>query len=213
MATENRLPRKTPTHVALLYSVVLGPARRVVMAELKDMATDLGLGAPQTLVASGNLLFVAPEGSTDRMLEARLEPAFHARFGRPIDMIVKDAAAFAAMAGANPFLTEAEAAPTSVHVRVMRDPMPEARLEALRPWLSPTERIALAGGHLWMHLPDGAGISKLPGRLTPQRMGVGTARNWNTVRRLVALMSAGGDEVSHLGPAPGNRGSAGSGEG
>jgi uncharacterized protein (DUF1697 family) len=192
MTIADRPCRRTPGHVALLHSVVLGPARRVVMSELKALAADLGLGAPQTLVASGNLLFVAPDGLSDRMLEARLEPAFHARFGRPVDIIVKGAEAFAAMARANPVLTEAEAAPASVHVRVMRDPISDAALEALRPWLSPTERIARAGGHLWMHLPDGAGISRLPGRLTPQRIGTGTVRNWNTVRRLATLLQAGG---------------------
>lgn len=122
MTLPDRPSRRTPSHVALLYSVVLGPARRVIMSELKALAADLGLGAPQTLVASGNLLFVAPEGLSDGALEARLEPAFRARFGRPVDIIVKGAEAFAAMVRANPFPTEAEAAPASVHVRVMRDP-------------------------------------------------------------------------------------------
>lgn len=182
----------SPTHVALLYSVVLGPGRRVLMDDLKDIARGLGLGAPETLVATGNLMFAAP-GADIATLEGRIEDAIAARLGRRIDVIVKDARAFRAMAAANPFPVEADERPASVHVRVMREPMPEARLEArleaLRPWLSPTERIALAGGHLWMHLPDGAGISKLPGRLTPGRMGVGTTRNWNTTRRLAALLA------------------------
>lgn len=177
-----------PTHVALLYSVVLGPGRRVLMDDLKDIALGLGLGAPQTLVATGNLMFAA-QGADIATLEGRIEDAIAARLGRRIDVIVKDAEAFRAVAAGNPFRGEAEERPASVHVRVMRAPMPEPALEALRPWLSPTERIALAGGHLWMHLPDGAGISKLPGRLTPQRMGVGTTRNWNTTKRLAALLA------------------------
>ncbi|WP_439575961.1 DUF1697 domain-containing protein [Phreatobacter sp.] len=181
-----------PSHVALLYSVVLGHGRRVLMDDLKDIARGLGLGAPQTLVASGNLLFEAPAQTPVAMLERQLEEAVATRLGRRIDIIVKAAATFRDVAAANPFRAEAEAAPASVHVRVMREPMTAAMVEALRPWLSPSERIVLADGHLWMHLPEGAGISKVPGRLTPRHMGVGTARNWNTVRRLEAMLTPEG---------------------
>ncbi|TIX36354.1 MAG: DUF1697 domain-containing protein, partial [Mesorhizobium sp.] len=42
------------TYVALLYSIVLGEGRRVVMSDLKAMAESLGLNNPRTLVATGN---------------------------------------------------------------------------------------------------------------------------------------------------------------
>ena len=47
------------TYVALLYSIILGEGRRVVMADLKAMAEGLGLKNPRTLVATGNLVFEA----------------------------------------------------------------------------------------------------------------------------------------------------------
>ena len=49
------------TYVALLYSVILGEGRRVVMADLKAMAESLGLKNPRTLVATGNLVFETQE--------------------------------------------------------------------------------------------------------------------------------------------------------
>lgn len=178
------------THVALLYSVVLTPERRVVMVDLKAMAEDLGFVAPRTLGASGNLIFEAPGRMPVGTIEQKLEPAFAARFGRSVDIIVRSAAEFRALAEANPFRDEAETEPTSVHVRVMREPIGEEALGPLLPWRAPSERLAVAGGHLWLHLPDGAGTSKLAGRLTPRHMGgVGTTRNWNTVRRLAALVA------------------------
>ena len=60
------------TYVALLYSIGLGEGRRLVMADLRAMASKLGLEAPRTLIATGNLLFEA-NGVTVRQLEARLE--------------------------------------------------------------------------------------------------------------------------------------------
>ena len=48
-------------HVALLYSIVLAPGRRVVMGELRALAMELGFADPRTVLASGNLAFDADE--------------------------------------------------------------------------------------------------------------------------------------------------------
>jgi putative membrane protein insertion efficiency factor len=45
------------TYVALLHSIVLAPGRRVVMSDLRDMASSLGYQNPRTLVSTGNIVF------------------------------------------------------------------------------------------------------------------------------------------------------------
>lgn len=176
------------SHVALLYSIVLTPERRVVMADLRAMAGELGFADPRTLVASGNLVFAAPPRTTVRAIETRLEAAFAPRFGRHIDIIVTTAKEWRALVAANPFRAEAEAAPTSVHVRVMRDRLSPAAADGLAPYLTQGERVAVVDGHLWMHFRGPSHESKLAGQLTPKRLGIGTARNWNTVRRLGEML-------------------------
>ena len=176
--------------VALLYSTTLAPGRRVVMAELRALAEELGLARPRTLLATGNLIFEAAARDA-RALEARLEPAFAARFGRAIDVIVRDGAAWPALMAGNPFATAAEAEPARVAVRVMRAPLPAGAEARLASYLAPGERVAVAAGDLWVHLPAGFAPSRLPGAITPKRMGVGTFRNWNTVRRIGAALAVG----------------------
>ncbi|MBL8570032.1 MAG: DUF1697 domain-containing protein [Phreatobacter sp.] len=175
-------------HVALLYSIVLTPERRVVMADLRAMAKELGFADPRTLVASGNLVFGAPPRMSVRAIETRLEAAFAPRFGRHVDIIVATAMDWRALVAANPFRAEAEAAPTSVHVRVMRDRLPPEAANGLAPYLTQGERIAIVDGHLWMHFRGPLHESKLAGQLTPKRLGIGTTRNWNTVRRLGEML-------------------------
>lgn len=46
-------------YVALLHSIVLGAGRRVVMADLRRMAEDIGYMDCRTLVSTGNLVFEA----------------------------------------------------------------------------------------------------------------------------------------------------------
>lgn len=121
------------TYVALLYSIVLGEGRRVVMSDLKAMAEGLGLNNPRTLVATGNLVFEAQETEL-AALEQRLEAAFAKTFGRHVDIVVRRADGWLRLAAGNPFPAESAEAADQVAVRVMRAPVRDeaaAALEAL----------------------------------------------------------------------------------
>ncbi len=178
------------TYVALLYSIVLGPGRRVIMSDLRDMASDLGLANPRTLVATGNLVFEAD--SLIPELERDLEAAFAKKFGKHVDIIVRDAAGWMKLVAANPFVDEAKREPDQVAVRVMREPVTPDVVDRLRPYVAADEKLVTIDGDIWLHFSRSAGTSRLLGALTPKRAGgIGTSRNWNTVRRL-------GDMVARL---------------
>ncbi|MFO1209498.1 MAG: DUF1697 domain-containing protein [Amaricoccus sp.] len=179
------------TWVALLYSIVLGPKRRVVMAELRALAAELGFAAPRTLLASGNLI-VEAEASDARAVEARIEPAFAARFGRPIDIIVRAGAEWNGLLAGNPFPEESARAPSRVWARVMRAPVDAALAGRLERWRAGGERVAVVGGDLWVFMPDGVAGSRLASAMTPARTGgAGTFRNWNTLRKIGAALDGG----------------------
>lgn len=161
--------------IALLYSVVLGPGRRVEMAPLRAMAEGLGIADVRTLKATGNLVF-AGDGPAD-LLEARLEAAFATHFGRAVTIIVRSAAGWRGLAAANPFPAAAQASPKTVHVRVMRAPLATkhiARLEAAR---TGDERFAVVHGDPWLHMPQGAAASRLAAAAGSAGVGKGTFRN------------------------------------
>lgn len=170
--------------VALLHTVVLGPGRRVVMADLRALAADLGFAEPRTLLATGNLIFRA-EAADAAAVEARLEPAFAAAFGKAVTIIVREGADWPGLLSSNPFRREAESDPAHVVARVMRAPLDAAAPERFEAYLSGDEALAVVGGDLWGYFPHGIGTSKLAAALTPARTGgAGTFRNWNTIRRI-----------------------------
>jgi len=178
------LARPMTTYVALLYSIVIDQTRRVVMSDLRRLAEDLGHQNVRTLVSSGNLVFESHETSIPK-LEAALEKSFAAFHGKHVDIIIKSAREWRALVASNPFPIESEADPDQVTVRIMRDPADEKLLDFFKPYQTQGERPAIIGGHVWVHFQGRPSLSKLAGQLTPKRMGgVGTARNWNTVRRL-----------------------------
>lgn len=175
------------TYVALLYSIILGEGRRVVMSELKAMADGLGLNNPRTLVATGNLVFETKETEV-ATLERQLETAFEETFGRHVDIIVRRADDWLMLAAGNPFPAESAVAADQVAVRVMRKPVPAEAVAALEAYAGRDERMQAVGGDIWIVLSRETPSSRLLAAVGHKRLGVGTSRNWNTVRRLAEMV-------------------------
>jgi uncharacterized protein (DUF1697 family) len=174
-------------YVALLYSIVLTPQRRVTMSDLRAMATGLGFERPRTLASTGNLVFETDPTPVSQ-LENRLEAAFAAHFGKPVDILVREATAWRETVGRNPFPAESARDGSLVVLRIMRRPLDPALTRKLEPYLTPPERLAIVAGDLWVSFAGRPSESRLLGALTTRRLGIGTFRNWNTVRGIADLL-------------------------
>jgi uncharacterized protein (DUF1697 family) len=176
-------------HVALLRAVNVG-GRSVAMAALRELLADAGLKDPRTLLQSGNAVFASTKSPS--ALEALLEEAIAKRFDLASDVFVRTAADWDAIVAANPFAREAEDDPSHLLVMPLRAAPKPAQVEALKAAIKGRERVAVDGRHAYLVYPDGVGPSKLTITVIESRLGTrGTARNWNTVRKLAALARGG----------------------
>jgi uncharacterized protein (DUF1697 family) len=171
---------------ALLRAVNVG-GRKLAMADLRRVAAEAGFAEPATLLASGNLLVgTALSGAA---AAARLEAAIHRDLGVATDILVRDHAELAAVMAANPFPEQAREAPSRLMAMFLAGE-PQAGLETLAAACAAGEEVRPGPGCLYVWYPQGAGVSKLVGALIERRLKVrGTARNWNTVSKLTALLA------------------------
>lgn len=166
------------TYVALLYSIVLGEGRRLVMSDLKAVAAGLGVQNPRTLLATGNLIFEYEEQLVPE-LESQLEKAFAKALGKHIDIIIRTAPDWQKMA-ANPFPHKSG---DQVCLRIMRDPLTDVGWNLVQEKAIDDE-VRRINGDLWIAFAGQPSASRLPSHLTTKKLGIGTIRNWNTVRRI-----------------------------
>ena len=175
-------------HVALLRGVNVGGNKGVPMAALKSVAQRLGLGNPRTLLQSGNLVF-SSEGHEAEALERMLETAIESEIGVETAVCVRTAAEWTGLVEANPFPEAAADDPAHLLLIAFKVPPDPAAPEAIARIYHGPERIAVAREHAYIVFPEGVGRSKLTPSLMGKHLGKGTARNWNTVLKLQAMLS------------------------
>ncbi|TRW14330.1 DUF1697 domain-containing protein [Glacieibacterium frigidum] len=172
---------------ALLRGVNLG-GRKLLMADLAAICTDLGYREPTTLLASGNVVLVTEDGASE--VETALEAAL-ARFGLATDVFVRGSAELEKVIDANPFPEAVEDHPSHVLVTFHREPFPPDALHRLRAFHDGAERLSVVGRELFIDFGGRKGMraSKLVTAMRRARFpAVATARNWNTVRKLAAML-------------------------
>ncbi len=158
------------------------------MSDLKDMANDLGLIDPRTILATGNLVFEAKRTTVGK-LERQLDAAFEQRFGKAIPIIVRTAEDWLKLVKGNPFPRKSETNGSLVAVRVQRDRLALSIMAELEKLRAQNERLAMVDGDIWFAEDQNQlSGSRLFAAMTPKKLGIGTFRNWNTTRKLGEML-------------------------
>jgi len=171
------------TYVALLRGVNVGGRNKVPMADLKTLVTDLGHTNVATYVQSGNVVL---DGSGSAAAVSKgIEQAIKRELGLDVDVVVRTRPQLAKVAAGNPF----DGSDTYVHVVFLVSQPSAAKVRTLDPDRSPPDEFLVRGNEIYVHYPNGSGRSKLAAGYFESKLGVrGTARNFNTVNKLLALM-------------------------
>jgi uncharacterized protein (DUF1697 family) len=176
------------SYVALLRGVNVGGNRIVAMADLRAAFTKMGFADATTVLQSGNVVFRSARTPPSR-LEATLEAGIEKAMGVRVEFHVRSADEWKAILAANPFRAEAEKDPGRLLVTCFKAPLDAARVKALEAAIVGRERLHADGRHLYMTFPDGMGDSKAARLVDKMLAARGTARNWNTMLKLAALLS------------------------
>lgn len=165
-------------YVALLRAVNVAGTGKLPMADLRAMAEGLGFSNVRTYIASGNLLFESDLGESE--VKAKLEAPLAAYAGKSVPVFVRTAAQIAAVQAADPFPD----AHGSRHMVYFLDAAPRPDTQQIARDQA-GERIALGTREIYVDYGDGIRFTKLKLAATKE----GTARNMNTVVKVVEMMA------------------------
>lgn len=166
-------------YAALLRAVNVGGTGKLAMSDLRTLCETCGFTKAATYIQSGNVVFETrrAEASVKKLLEEQLTK----KLGKKADVMIRTKPELEALVAANPF---PKAPPNRVLVLFLDEPPPRGSLDGV---LAPGgEELAASGRHVVVHYPNGMGQSKLK---LPE-LGTVTARNLNTVRKMIEMLEA-----------------------
>jgi uncharacterized protein (DUF1697 family) len=173
-------------YVSMLRGVNVGGSSRLKSDALRRAYEALGFKDVRTLLQSGNVLFRS--GLQDRgAIARRIKQELERELGLRIEVVLRTLAEFAATVERGPVLSP-KADPAKLLVMFLAElPAPPAQA-ALVKWHKGPEMLELRGPEVYLYYPEGVGRSKLSGAVLEDRLGVsGTARNWNTLTKMLEV--------------------------
>lgn len=171
--------------IALIRGINVGRAKRVAMADLRTLVTDLGYGHARTLLNSGNVVFSAA-GAEPAHAAARIQAALAAELGVSAWVMGLSAQELADVVANNPLLEIADN-PSRLLVAFLANPADRVLLKPLleQDWAPEAMAIGARVAYLWC--PDGVLASRLLKAVSQATGDAVTTRNWATVTKLHAL--------------------------
>lgn len=169
--------------VALLRAVNVG-GRNVTMERLRELFTGLGLDGVATYIASGNVLFDAPDADHEG-LTRRIEATLAEGFGFEVTTFLRPVADLARVATIPPFSPDEVAAATSVNVAFLARPLDAAQLALLAELGDAIDTLRADGREIYWLCDQRQSESRLTNAGLERRLGVSaTMRSRRTVRAL-----------------------------
>lgn len=174
----------TATQVALLRGINVGRNKRMAMADLRELVHALGYEDVRTHLQSGNVIYSSP--ALPNEAAAAIEGQIGRELGLTVKVIVRTRDELAQAIEANP-LGDCIGEPAKLIVTFLSmAPAPDA-LTTIDPAEFKPELFRVGEREIYSFHPGGLNQSRLSLALAKCLEGAGTARNWNTVTRLLEL--------------------------
>ena len=172
--------------ICLLRGVNVGGHNKIGMDSLRNLCSSLKLSNPQTYIQSGNVVFGTTERDLGR-LARRIEDCIEKGHGFRPGIMLRTATEMRDVIARNPFASRKNIDAAKLVVSFLAEVPTAETAKRLSEIKVGPEELRVSGRELYIYFPDGQGRSKLPAALDRTAKIPATARNWNTVNKLLAM--------------------------
>ena len=174
-------------YAALLRGINVIDKKMIAMDDLRKIFERAGFEDVTTYIQSGNVIFRSSVADAAR-LERAIAEKVKRGLGMDVDVHVRTPRQLASIVRSNPF-AKPKTDPASLHVTFLAGaPAAAVARELQAPPGSSEDRFAILGREVYLHLPNGYGMTKLNNAFFERRLATSaTTRNWRTVKTLLDL--------------------------
>jgi uncharacterized protein (DUF1697 family) len=177
------------TYIALLRGINVGGNKKLPMADLRSVLAGLGHTDVRTLLQSGNAVFTSAQRKPEK-IASDLERALDRELGLSIRILIRPAGYLREVVEKNPIRAEISDGRQLIVVFLSHPPDPDFLAQFDGDPFAP-ELFAAGPREMYFWCPNGQQDSPMLKAMAEKRKDVvATARNWNTVTKLLAMAEA-----------------------
>ena len=175
------------TYISLLRGINVSGKNIIKMDSLREMYQDAGFHNVRSYMQSGNVLFEYAETPPAELADT-ISEAIEATFGYQVPVVIRTAKDLSNIYDANPFGDRPEIDPKRLGVVFLDRPPDKPIVPADIPDKVGTDEFVFVNKEIYTYCPNGFGKSKLTNAVWEKKLSRHTtARNWNTVIKLLEL--------------------------
>ena len=176
-------------YIALLRGINVGGKRRVLMADLKDLFTQLGFTNCITYIQSGNVIFESSKTNKNQKLAEQIQQAILNQYEFEVPVMIRTFKEWEQVISNNPFFKNKSISIDRLHLTLL-DKLPEqSQIDDLKQIEFDSEQFEVIGKHIFLCCKDKfSSKSKMTNTLFEKKLKCqSTTRNWKTVMKLLEL--------------------------
>lgn len=175
-------------YIMLVRGINVGGKNSLPMKSLKEILENQGCRNIKTYIQSGNVVFEHKDLAKD--FKQAVAEFINRNRGFSPEMIIMSADKFKNTVRSNPF-PSAESAPKTLHFFFLESTPEKPDLTRLMALKANSESFQLINDVFYLYAPEGIGRSKLAAKVEKCVDVPATARNWNTVEKLLNMVEKG----------------------
>jgi uncharacterized protein (DUF1697 family) len=176
-------------YVSMLRAVNVGGTSRLKMDALRAVYESIGLKDVRTLLQSGNVVFRSTLQDRERIVK-RIVQEIERQLDLEVEVIIRTFAELASIVERGPVLSPRADKAKLLVMFLARVPDAAAQAALAKSHKGP-EMLEMRGPEVYLYYPEGVGRSKLSGAVLENKLQTsGTARNWNTLEKLLETARA-----------------------
>lgn len=180
------MEQKTNIYIAILRGINVGGKRKLLMADLKNLFTELEFTNITTYIQSGNIIFQSDKPDS-KAIETDIETAINKNFGFEVPTIVLTKENYAKIIESNPYINKNIANIDKLHITFFKESAPKT----IKINFETEDSFKQSNQAIYLNIEGKYHKTKLSNTYFEKQLKTTcTTRNWKTAIKLLELSNS-----------------------
>jgi len=175
------------TYIALLRGINVSGVKKIKMADLRVMMSDIGFKDVVTYIQSGNVIFKSEKGNVQGLAK-EIKTGIQDVFKLDVPVLVKTRTDLTNILEETPYKKVEDLEANRIYYVLLKNAPEESNLAALDQKNYPNELFTITNDCIYLNCINGAGKAKLTNNIIERKLKVqATSRNHRTMFKLLEM--------------------------